>query len=104
MLLRLSLTCAGFVCVYISLFSLNMFICHTQDKRIRYKLFNLSCRLRYLHAIHTFPFLMGALSFWLSFSVELTFIVRYFKRISIKDFHLCKISFIFICMTITLLV
>ena len=39
-----------------SLVSLNIFICHKQDKRIRHKLYNLSCRLRYLHDIHTLTY------------------------------------------------
>ena len=39
-----------------SLVSLNIFICHKQDKRIRHKLWNLGSRLRYLHDIHTLTY------------------------------------------------
>jgi hypothetical protein len=39
-----------------SKFSLNIFICHKQDKRIRHKLYNWGCRLRYLHDIHTLTY------------------------------------------------
>ena len=35
------------------LVGLNIFICHKQDKRIGHILYNLGCRLRYLHDIHT---------------------------------------------------
>jgi hypothetical protein len=36
--------------------SLNIFVCHKQDKRIRHKLYNLGCRLRYLHDIRTLTY------------------------------------------------
>jgi hypothetical protein len=39
-----------------SLVSLTISICHKQDKRIRHKLYNLCCRLRYLHDIHTLTY------------------------------------------------
>jgi hypothetical protein len=29
---------------------------HKQDKKIRHKLYNLGCRLRYLHDIHTLTY------------------------------------------------
>ena len=35
---------------------LNIFICHKQNKRIGHKLYNLGCRLRYLHDIHTLTY------------------------------------------------
>ena len=37
-------------------FGLNIFICHKQDKRIRHKLYNLGCRPRYVHDIHTLTY------------------------------------------------
>jgi hypothetical protein len=39
-----------------SLFSLNIFICHKQDKMIGHKLYHLCCRLRYFHDIHTLTY------------------------------------------------
>jgi hypothetical protein len=50
-------SCTSILCYFLLYqFSLNIFICYKQDKRIRHKLYNLGCRLRYLHDIHTLTY------------------------------------------------